>query len=233
MDKVISIFFPVKCVICGVEGRVVCIGCRNRIEILKDSYCIVCDKKSSNGMTHRDCFRKGVPSQLITIFNYRSVVRDIIRKSKYYKKEFSAFKFLILYGANLLDESLRSTLRGYFLLSVPPNPKNYKKRGFNQADLILKEVSKRLKLQVVNGLLSRERKSSSQYSYNRYDRFKAVKGAFRLRDGVSGLGGKRFLIVDDIITSGATLLEMSKVLYVNGAEDVRCLTISKKNKEFL
>jgi competence protein ComFC len=233
MDKVINIFFPSKCVICGAVESIVCGRCERKIEVLKDSYCIVCDRKSSEGKTHESCVRAHTPSQLISIFNYRLVVRDIIRKSKYYKKEFAAFKFLILYGANLLDSSLKKTLKGYTMLAVPPNPKNYRKRGFNQSDLILQEFSKKLGLRKVKGLLFREKRSSAQYSYNRHDRFKAVNGVFKLKDRIRGLEGKRFLIVDDIITSGATLLEMSKILYKNGARDVKCLTISKKNKEFL
>lgn len=231
MEKIINLIFPTKCIVCKELGNVLCTLCLSRCQILKQDYCLVCDNLSGRGFTHEECLKNHnkAPERLISVFSYEGAVRQVIRSSKYGRKEHLALASLCVYGINLISNSLSKEISGFEVISVPPSKKNLSKRGFNQADIIAKIFSKKYGLKILSKVIKRDTKTESQYKYDRNDRFKSVEGVFSVPAGnKEELIGKNIFIVDDIVTSGATLLELSRVLYENGVNRVVCFTLSKK-----
>ncbi len=114
-------------------------------------------------------------------------------------------------------------------LPIPSSPKKLSQRGFNQANMIAEEVSKKFKPALIKDLLVRSRSTEAQHTQNREGRRENVKGAFSVTSPGKILG-KKVILVDDISTTGATFLESAKVLYEAGAAEVQCFALSKREK---
>ncbi len=225
MENIIKAIFPPRCVFCGAVGGVFCDNCISNCSLLLEQRCLICDKPSFSGKTHSyHLSGVKVPSQFISSFIYEKNVRECIRKSKYFSRIFSCLKRLSFEGVNIVYEWGYS-FEGYTVLPIPVSASKEKLRGFNQADIISKIFARRFGLSVDYSILVRTKDKHAQHDLSREERFKNIKGAFSLKESV---GGRRFVLVDDICTTGATFLEAAKVLYENGALDVKCFSLSKK-----
>ncbi len=108
------------------------------------------------------------------------------------------------------------------LVPVPLHPKRRRKRGYNQSDLLCRELSAILTAPYDEKALTRIRNTRTQTGLNREERLENMDGAFTLGKGFDP-AGMRILLIDDVCTTGATLYECAKVLLGSGAEDVRAL----------
>ena len=98
-------------------------------------------------------------------------------------------------------------------------------RGYNQADYIAKGLSKNLKIKYSSKIVKRIKNTLSQTKLSSIERKSNMESAFSLRNGKS-INGKRIILVDDVITTGITVLEVAKVLKGNGAEKVYSLSVA-------
>ena len=230
MENLFNIMFPLKCVNCNQTGEVICDSCLYDCELLTTQYCVVCDKPSFDGYTHRECLkRKGPsPSQVISTYKYENTIRTSIKTSKYGSKQFIALKKITYEGIRILKE-WGFEFNDYICTAVPSSKSKYIKRGFNQSEIITEIFSKQLNLNSNNSILVRERETKAQYYLKKKNRFENVKGAFAINKNAE-VKDKKILLIDDIVTTGATLLEISKALYESGAKEVKCFTLSKKFK---
>lgn len=228
MENLFNKMFPLKCINCGGTGEIICDDCLYNCEVLSTQYCIICDKPSFNGFTHKNCYKKGVPLQLISIYKYEDTIRTAVKTSKYGSKQFLAIKKLA-YEASYLLKEWGFIFTDYICVSVPSSKSRFKNRGFNQAEIISEIISSRLGLNKNDSIITRERDTDAQHKLNKQSRSRNVQGAFLLKKEIKG---KNVLIIDDIVTTGATLKEISKILYEGGAIRVKCLTLSKKFKKY-
>lgn len=113
-----------------------------------------------------------------------------------------------------------------FLEAVPLNRDREKERGHNQAELLSKPLAKILKLPHQGVLLVRKRPRPAKLELTLRERWVAVLGAFEIRPG-SQVDNQRFLLLDDVMTTGATLDACSKALRDAGAKSVVALTVAR------
>jgi len=231
MENLFNKLFPLKCVNCNQVGEIICDNCLYDCELLTTQYCVVCDKPSFDGFTHKECLKKKPysPIQVISIYNYANTIRHSIKTSKYGTKQFLALKKVTYEGIRILKE-WEYMFEDYICVAIPSTKSKYIRRGFNQSEIITEILSKQLKLQIANNIFIRNKETKAQYYLKRGDRFENVKDAFTVNRS-KNIKGKKILLVDDIVTTGATLLEASKILYESGVKDVRCFTLSKKFKD--
>jgi ComF family protein len=111
------------------------------------------------------------------------------------------------------------------LIPVPLHPQRLRQRGFNQALLLVKELSRRTGIPSPPTILQKNKSTIPQVNLSGVEREKALRGTFQVI-GKEGLLGKRVLLVDDVYTTGATVNECSKVLLKGGAERVDVLTLA-------
>ena len=157
---------------------------------------------------------------------------------KYNKKTFMARPISMIMADRLLtDESLEDMLCSVdFSVPVPLHHQKRKTRGFNQAELIAKDLTARLnsaglprerKIRLIPDCLLRAKKTTAQRSVSGEERFANLEGAFAFNEKYSGLiKGSSVLLIDDIFTTGSTADWCARLLKANGAREVHfiCLT---------
>ena len=112
---------------------------------------------------------------------------------------------------------------------VPLSPKRKRKRGFDQAEALARAAAQELGLPV-RGTLEKFRNNGPQsHLHEASERRANVLGAYRLREGAEP-AGLRILLVDDVVTSGATLSECARLLRSAGAAEVLCATLAQARK---
>lgn len=212
------IFFPARCVSCGSPGLIVCPQCLESIEKLSTSLCTECGKLTDLSTYCPNCRRK-LETNLAGIYicaRYDAgPIREIIYGLKY-----QGYLDIVPVIGELIVERIRDNLpKGELVVvPVPLHPRKKAIRGFNQAELIARYVSKRLDLKGGNALV-RIKNTRSQVEFNRAKRLANMEGAFRCED--RGLvQGKIVLLVDDVVTTGATLNDCARALKEAGAKKI-------------
>ena len=217
---VFDIFFPKKCLECGRFGKYICNNCFSKTE-QAFAICPGCGNPSRDGLRHSYCKYKTPLNRLILIWKYSGVVRKALIGLKF-KLAFSIAEEL----ANRAVTQLQTIqLADSLLVPIPLHPRRQNWRGFNQAELIGKQMGKKLAL--VRGLMRTRATNQQARTVNRGTRAENIKGAFGLsRDG-EGLSGKRVILVDDVFTSGVTMRECAKTLKKAGVAEVWGLVLAR------
>ncbi|MDO4261772.1 MAG: ComF family protein [Eubacteriales bacterium] len=224
----IGLLFPRRCPVCheAVEerGQLCCQVCRLKLPYVRGVFCQKCGKPLLSGAEEycRDCakkphrYRRGRAP-----FLYDPVMRSSIARFKYGgRREYAAF---------YAEEILRSCGReirlwnAQALVPIPLHPSRRRKRGYNQAELLARELSRRTGIPVDERLLLRTKKTKAQKELNDQERLENLKHAFSVRKGRTS--PERIIIVDDIYTTGSTIDEAAGTLAANGARSVYFLCI--------
>ncbi|MBI5519607.1 MAG: ComF family protein [Desulfovibrio sp.] len=111
------------------------------------------------------------------------------------------------------------------LVPVPLHPRRLLSRGFNQSREIARLLAARRRLPILQGALSRVRRTTPQMELAREERAENIRGAFAARAEV--LEGRNALLVDDIMTTGATLEECARAMCAAGAKRVDVLVLAR------
>ena len=112
------------------------------------------------------------------------------------------------------------------ILPVPISKKRYKQRGYNQTELIAREIRKRTDIELVTNCLYKEKNNVPQSTLNKEDRIENVKNAYIIKNSKI-IKDKRVIIFDDIYTTGSTVNECSKLLKQNNVKEILEMTIAK------
>ncbi len=112
------------------------------------------------------------------------------------------------------------------IVPVPLHPDRKRERGYNQAELIAKPLARRLGLKLAPDILVRTMPRPPQLVLSRSEHWKSVRGAYAIRDGAQ-VDKQRVLLVDDVLTTGATLDACARVLKKAGAATVTGLTVGR------
>jgi ComF family protein len=215
LDTILEIVFPSKCLVCGKTGAELCLACL-----------------SSSPPALRES-----ADWIFPLFDYR---HPPIKKSlwclKYKGKRRLTKVFAeVIYG-KMMEELSELSLLGNFtdpmLIPIPLAPKRYRERGFNQAELICLELMKinssqnGLLMQLETNILIKPKDTEHQARIkDRIQRLKNISGSFAIIDAEK-IKGRNIILIDDILTTGATLGEAKKVLKHAGARKIVAFTIA-------
>lgn len=224
IEKVLDLIFPPTCFGCGISGSHFCGSCLRKCLKARHFYCVMCDKPSKMGETHTQCLHPHAPLSIFRAYEYKGLVRTCIMRSKYRAKLFASLK-VISEEAAALAGKYRIEYKGYVVVPIPLSAKRARERGFNQAHLIAHTVAKTFSLICQESMLVRNKETKAQHKKTRQDRFENLKNAF-VDSGKTD--GAKIVLVDDIYTTGATLLEAARTLYQAGAAEIRCFTLAKE-----
>jgi ComF family protein len=114
------------------------------------------------------------------------------------------------------------------LTPVPLHPQKLAERGFNQSELLAREIADSLNIPLRTNLIQRSRSTRSQAQLNREERQRNMAGAFSPLEGAH-LDGQTILLIDDVATTGATLIASAQALKQIGAGDIWALTVARAN----
>ncbi len=213
--SLVDFIFPKKCVGCGKFGEYFCSKCFSKIEYVENPVCPVCQRQAVGGRTHPKCQTRYSLDGLVVACRYRNPVKVAIQKVKY-RWVYDIEKVLVdLLATQIYKFAIPQKV---ILVPVPLHKKRKNWRGFNQAEILAKDLSKKFKVNY-SEILIRSRETKTQVGLKRDERKENVRGAFELRRGAD-VSGRNVILVDDVYTSGATMAECAKVLKKSGAKSV-------------
>ena len=204
----LRLFFPSNCLICGKKlgsfGIALCFECEihipisRKIDFSEDPVCQI--------------FWGRIPVQAGTAlfrFEKGSAYQTLIHDLKYRGNWRTG-----LYLGRLLGQKLQGSVCSAcdLVVPVPLHPLRLRQRGYNQSEYIARGISEILGIPVKRKLIRRIKYQRSQTSMNRMERFQNMDGVFCLRKSRIDLQNKNILLVDDIVTTGATLEACSRLL---------------------
>lgn len=234
----LDIIFPWTCIICHQETDnpyPLCNSCFKQININYEFICPYCHRIITKPHQHYYKNKKLFINALGAASTYHNVIL---------KRTIHAFKYKNLLTLSsplsqlMIDFLQQSTFFSLLLkdnrvdMIVIPIPLNYRKklkRGFNQAELIAKNISTYFCLSYNDQILVRVRNNIPQVNYNAIEkRFLNVRNIFAVTKNAKSLINKKIiLLIDDVYTTGATLNEAARILKENGAKNIIGIVLAK------
>lgn len=227
--------YPRSCPICGGKSdrdmRYICWNCFSQLPFNSPDkpHCVRCGKipdTEFDGDFLCEACRSSTPSYDLarTALPFHTAARDLIHTLKYKKG---------LWVRNDLVDMLEGCARAHYdtdaidlVVPVPLNQAKRRERGYNQAAELARDLAKRLKVPYSEYIMERTRYTSTQTHLTVTGRKSNVHHAFEVTDP-SFVRARTVLIVDDVMTTGATLSECARILKSSGAWRVWALTIAR------
>ena len=229
--------FPPQCPYCDkiIDGQqILCDECFSRIRFITGNKCYRCGRPLPQSFPDDDgkllcpkCMSKRPPYDLVrSVFIYDSFSREAILKLKYaHRSDLRHFfvNYMMRAGVDLFDKS-------DLIMPVPMYWKRRVKRKYNQATVLAELLSKHTKIPHSATNLCRIRHTQTQTRKSAKDRHKNMKNVFILKNPEQ-VQGKSILLIDDVVTTGATVTGCAKILKKHGAKAVYVLTIAQSINE--
>lgn len=227
------LLFPPRCPFCDevlfssvfLAPEMVCRSCSGKPEYVREPACKKCGKPLEDERQEYcyDCARHtGGFKQGKALWVYRGAVKDSIYRFKYRgRREYARY-----YGRELVriyGEWIKRC-RVEAIVPIPLSKRRMRQRGFNQAELVAREVGRQTGIPVYGKLLVRVRDTRAQKELSEEERKINLKKAFKTTANKVQL--KHILLIDDIYTTGCTMREAAGELKRSGVRDVYCLSIS-------
>ena len=213
-DFLIDLIFPCHCLGCGRAGSFICKDCLDRVPLL--NRLIYPDERANlNGIIIATDYRHFLVAKAIKYLKYKPYLRPLGKKlSLLLIRALERFPWCVDYFSK----------NKFILVPLPLTRKKLAGRGFNQAELLAKEVSTKFGWPLAPEILKKIKNTPSQTDLTRQERKINVKGAFKANQS---LQEKNIILVDDIFTTGATLEEAARVLRQAGAKEIWGLVLAK------
>ena len=221
-ERALDLLFPPSCVGCGQEGNLLCDACRASLPRLLGSCCPVCARPLDTTGVCEPCSRYPLDIDGIkAAFRMENMARDMVHRLKYDNLRALA----PLMGSLMMERAEAGAPLSGVVVPVPLHPARERRRGYNQAFLLTREVARRLGLPLETKGLTRSEDTPAQVGIEGMEARRAnVAGAFRARTSFAGM---RVLLVDDVCTTGATLEACALALKATGAIEVRGLVFAR------
>lgn len=219
----LDLLFPPRCAGCGQRGAWLCAGCATRLVPLTPPWCRRCGLPQPHDGLCRRCRAEG-PFALDlarAACAFREPVREAIHRFKYAGERGRAEHLAgLLAGCPGVADLRADTL----LVPVPLDPARRRARGYNQAEELARELATTWQRPLATAL-RRTRATRPQVGLDRQARRENVRGAFAWRG--AALAGGRVLLIDDVLTTGATAEACAVALKAAGASWVGLLAIAR------
>lgn len=221
-----SVLYPATCVCCGEPAdpdRLVCPACAETFLRITPPFCPFC------GVSLCDCRCRKRPhayERVVAPYYYEGRVRDAILHMKFRGREDAAIPLAA--AMQQVVEAQYFDIPFDLITCVPMSRDSYARRGFNQAEALARRihpdpVSGHPEPVFDGGLLTKKSGEQMQHFLGAEARRQNIRGALRLGNGRS-VAGKTILLVDDIVTTGATAGECAGILRLHGAKAVYVAT---------
>lgn len=235
LEAAAGLLYPPHCAACGVpigpRTGPLCRPCARSRARLSGPRCAVCSQPFGGAITSvfrcTNCGDRELAFEFATAaYRSRGTVRSLIHQFKY-GRQFHLRHLL----ARMLAEGFRDArcadVPADAIVPVPLHPSRLREREFNQAEVLAHLAGRRVGLPVED-CLRRGRYTPTQTHFHREERFENLRGAFELRRGAeSRVGGKRFAVVDDVLTTGSTADACARALRDAGAAAVVVITVAR------
>lgn len=214
--EILDIIYPQVCSICGkLNKKSLCNKCKIKLEksfkFEEDDY----EKNNDKNFGKHYYF-----------FRYEDIIRSQILSLKFSEKPY-IYRTIARFLEN--KQKCFENLKKYdIILIVPISVKRKKERGYNQSELIAKEISRIISVKIEKNKLYKIKNTAPQSTLNKEQRIENVKGVYKA-ENIDKIKNKKILIFDDIYTTGNTVNECAKTLIEKGINknNIGILTLAK------
>ncbi len=226
----LDLLFPPRCVECGQRGARLCPTCQRSLKRLAPPWCARCGQPGahvgSSGAGCPSCAQHpAVLNGIRAAFEFGGPLRAAIHALKYKQGRDLARPL-----AELMLPSWRHLPQAVdvVIAPVPLHPERQRERGYNQSELLACFLGPAVGVPVASDLLERTRATMPQVTLDAQARRRNVDAAFGVRPGrTQQVAGRRFVLLDDVCTTGATLGACAVALTDAGAQNVWAFTLAR------
>lgn len=227
LESIAAFLFPKACLFCGTVGKGICEDCfMNNINLNTEKYCHVCKTRmsiESDDMVHEWCKSDTYLDGVIVCAHYDKNIEKIIADIKYngffaYAQDVS--EIMLFHKSEILKLYID------LLVPIPIHHKREWSRGFNQTEKIAESLSHMINIPYKN-IIKRDRNTETQVGKERAERLINVQDAFSLENDEVISHYQRIMLVDDVMTTGATLEECAEVLKKKGIQKVYAIVLAR------
>ncbi len=225
IDAILEFVYPSNCLVCNEyieqSGELVCPDCWNKIKKFDFVFCDNCKYPISGNLICSNCSEHDSLS-ILALGHYMDPLDEIIRNFKY--RSFQ--KLGINLAERLIDShsKLLDKLKIDFIIPIPLHSYRLKTRGFNQSLILANTIGKNLDVPVLKDGLVKTKHNKYQKSLNPEHRDKNVENVYEI--GKDEIENKNILLIDDVITTGATLHEAKRILSMAGGKVILAAVIA-------
>ena len=226
--SLLDIFFPIHCVNCKKGNDWLCQDCLEKTSLLGKQRCLYCNRPTINGQTHPSCQTRHTCERAFSVVPFRYPWREVLHTLKFYQYGPGTKKAIRELLEHWRAETLFEIPKHFMVMPIPLHWARRFDRTYNQAEIIAETLAKTFELEMSPVPMIRIIGTKPQTVLHKEQRKKNVRGIFEIRERDKGLiAGKSFLLVDDVITSGATMIEAARTLKKAGAVRVWCFSLAR------
>lgn len=211
INHAINLIYPNVCGICD--------------KLCREDLCKKCEINLNNIAKFKiDKYKNKNFRKHLYIFKYEGIIKEKLINFKFNEKSYIYKAFV---NFIIKNKKICRFLKSYdIIIPVPIHYNRKVTRGYNQSDLIAKEIARKLNIQYEGKVLFKKVNNRPQSTKNKQERMNNVKGVYYTKNEYKILNQK-ILLLDDIFTTGSTVNECSKILKIAGVKTVDAITIAK------
>ena len=240
IKKILGLFldliYPPRCIICdnifefNSKKKYFCDDCESLLKIIDldpeiNNRCKNCSRPIESGNLCSLCVsRKNFFDKNYSLFIYDELISNLIHKFKFKNHPYIGYG-LSKFMADKIDFDLILDKQYDYIFPIPIHRIRRNHRGFNQAEILARDISKKISVPVNNNILLRVKNTKPQWHLNSHERENNLLNAFRVKNK-SYVNQKNIILIDDIFTTGSTINKCSEILKAAGANYIFSLTLS-------
>jgi len=215
LDSLISILAPFNCLNCGREGKLVCLYCGLNMKTVPER-CYRCHKLSPGFHTCKSCRSQSHLYSVKVVTVYETTTKRLVLKLKFDGAQAAA--------REMAQQMARLAGGAEYVVPVPTATRRARARGYDQAKLLAKALSRQTGLPYLDCL--RRTGQAHQVGASRSQRIQQLQGRFRIKQAHK-LQNARIILIDDVVTTGATLEAAAAACRLAGAKRVEALVFAQ------
>lgn len=235
IKTLVDIIYPKKCFACGEKlnasaaSDFICGQCWGKIKKNAPPFCRLCGRRLDFKVNPKNiclsCIKKPLLfDRAFSPCSYEGVIKELIHSFKYKNKDYLGEAL-----SSLMIEFIKEYNLGVdyldLIIPMPLHAARLREREFNQAEILSGHIAKEFNKEMANDILIRRLFKKPQAELKPEERFSNISGSFMLNEKIP-IEGKNILLVDDVLTTGATASEATATLKNGGANIVFVLTLA-------